>query len=225
MQVAIAGRGRDPGPWRRNALRAVWAASIALVVLASLASPELPRRTAAAAPAVLVADPTPRSGATTADERPRRQRRRHGMRVAVDPRLIRMEDGDTFVIRWERSSRERVRILGIDTPELRNVERGLLVDQPSGRAALDFARRAFAEAGGVEIMRAATLDSYGRTLAYAYLDGSNYSVMAIEAHLAEETISRFGDNGFPGEAAAVRAAAVRAGPPPFMSPSRWRRTR
>jgi len=223
MQVATARRGRDWRAMLRTVHRVVWTISVALAAL--VASLQLPRHTAAAAPTVLGADSAPRSRAATADERPRRQRRRHGVRVAVDPRLVRVEDGDTFVIRWKRSSRERIRILGIDTPELRNVERGLLVDQPSGRAALAFARRAFAAAGVVEIVRAATLDSYGRTLAYAHLDGRNYSVMAIEAHLAEETISRFGNNGFPREAAAVQAAAHRAGPPPFMSPSRWRRTR
>jgi endonuclease YncB( thermonuclease family) len=74
----------------------------------------------------------------------------------------------------------------------------------------------------VEILRATTVDPYGRTLAYVFLDGRNYSTMIIAARLAEETISQFGDNGFPKEAADVKAAAKAAGPMAFESPSRYR---
>jgi hypothetical protein len=56
-----------------------------------------------------------------------------------------------------------------------------------------------------------------------FLDGQNYSVMIIEARLAQESISQFGDNGFPVEAAAIRKAAAAAGPLPFEPPSAFRR--
>jgi endonuclease YncB( thermonuclease family) len=80
----------------------------------------------------------------------------------------------------------------------------------------------FAGARRVELLRASTLDPYGRTLAYVFLDGRNYSTLVITAHLAEETISQFGDNGFPKEAAEVRAAAKSAGPLAFESPTKFR---
>jgi hypothetical protein len=40
--------------------------------------------------------------------------------------------------------------------------------------------------------------------------------------MAESTVDRFGDNGFPEEAEQVREAARRAGPPPFESPVKFR---
>jgi endonuclease YncB( thermonuclease family) len=151
------------------------------------------------------------------------QPRPHGVRAPVEKWRIRVKDGDTMHIRWSPRDIEPVRILGIDAPEIRDPSRRRFHDQPHGRDALRFARRAFASARQVEVLRAATLDPYRRTLAYVFLDGRNYSVMLVESHLAYETVSRFGDNGFAREAAAVRSAARRAGPPPFESPRRYRR--
>ncbi len=141
--------------------------------------------------------------------------RAHGMRVAVLPEGIRVMDGDTAEIRWSAADVETVRILGIDAPELYErkgwvPDRGGALD-PRGAEARGFARGAFAVAGRIELMRSAGLDRYRRTLGYFFLDGRNYSVMAIEAHLARETITRFGDNGLPEQARAVLEAAKRAG--------------
>ncbi|HEY3215397.1 MAG TPA: thermonuclease family protein [Candidatus Eisenbacteria bacterium] len=154
---------------------------------------------------------------------PAPQPRPHGVRARVPKQRIQVKDGDTIHIRWSPRDVEPVRILGIDAPEIRDPSRGRFHDQPYGRAALRFARRAFGSARTVEILRAATLDPYRRTLAYVFLDGRNYSVLLVTSHLAEETVSRYGSNGFPREAAAVRSAARRAGPPPFESPRRYRR--
>ena len=55
-----------------------------------------------------------------------------------------------------------------------------------------------------------------------FLDGRNYSVLAVRARLALENVSHFGDNGFPKEAAEVRGAAKAAGPVPFEPPHRYR---
>ena len=52
-----------------------------------------------------------------------------------------------------------------------------------------------------------SLDRYRRTLGYFFLDGRNFSALAVRAGYAHETISRYGDNGLPREAAEVLAAA------------------
>jgi endonuclease YncB( thermonuclease family) len=143
-------------------------------------------------------------------------------RVPVDPTLVRVDDGDTVVIRWGASDEETVRILGIDTPETRHVEHEIPYDQPFGREAEAFARGAFATAQRIELRRASTLDPYGRTLGYLWIDGRSYSVMVIAARLAEESVTRYGDNGLPQEAAEVMAAARQAGPLPFESPGAYR---
>ncbi|HVR71085.1 MAG TPA: thermonuclease family protein [Vicinamibacteria bacterium] len=153
---------------------------------------------------------------------PSPQPRPHAARVEVDPALVHVDDGDTVRIRWSASDAEQVRILGIDTPETRHVEHDLPYDQPFGREAEAFARGAFAAARRLELRRSSTLDPFGRTLGYLWIDGRNYSVMVVTARLAEESVTRYGDNGLPQEAAEVLAAARKAGPLPFESPAAFR---
>lgn len=147
---------------------------------------------------------------------------RAGVRIPVDPRTVWVDDGDTIRITWPDAPREAVRLLGIDAPEVRHANDPSSADQPFGRESLEFARRRILGAGRLELLRAAHGDRYRRTLGYLFVDGINYSVLAIENHLAEATIERFGDSGFPIEAAEVRAAALRAGPMPFESPRSFR---
>lgn len=153
---------------------------------------------------------------------PSPQPRPHTARVAVDPALVRVDDGDTVVIRWSATDAETVRILGIDTPETRHVEHDLPYDQPFGPEAQAFARGAFAAATRLELRRATTLDPFGRSLGYLWIDGRNYSVLVVAARLAEESVTRYGDNGLPQEAAEVLGAARKAGPLPFESPGAFR---
>lgn len=197
-----------------------------LIALALAAQPLLAPRVAAAgagsaATAVPQAVPVPRP---TAEPRPspQPQPRPHGSRVIVDARTIDVDDGDTVVIRWSGDAAETVRILGIDTPETRHLEHDLPYAQDFGDQAAAFARGAFAAAARVELLRSATLDPYGRTLGYLFLDERNYSVLVLAARLAEETVTRYGDNGLPREAAVVLDAARAAGPPPFESPTAFR---
>jgi micrococcal nuclease len=145
-----------------------------------------------------------------------------GVRVAVDPRAVWVDDGDTIRITWPDAPRETVRVLGIDAPEIRHPRNRESVDQPYGRESLEFARRRILQASRLELLRASHRDRFQRTLGYLFVDGLNYSVLAIESHLAEATVDRFGDSGFPREAAEVRAAARRAGPMPFESPALFR---
>jgi micrococcal nuclease len=163
------------------------------------------------------------------------QARPHGVRVAVDPARVQVDDGDTVIVRWPSGDAEIVRILGIDTPETRHLEHDLPFDQPFGVEARAFGQGAFAAASAIELLRAATVDPFGRTLGYLWINGRNYSVLVVRARLAEESVSRYGDNGLPREAAEVTAAAREAGPLPFEPPglfrnrmrdvSRWMRER
>jgi micrococcal nuclease len=153
---------------------------------------------------------------------PKPQTRPRSTRVAVDPARILVDDGDTVVIRWSRDDLETVRVLGIDTPETRHVEHDIPYAQCFGPEARAFAQGAFATATSVALLRAGTLDPYGRTLGYLFLNGRNYSVLVVEARLAAETVTFYGDNGLPREAAEVLAAAKSAGPLPFEPPHLFR---
>jgi len=158
-----------------------------------------------------------------AQQPPAPQKRPHGTRIAVDPARIVVDDGDTVLIRWGAKDEERVRILGIDTPETRHLEHDIPYDQPQGPEALAFARGAFAAASDIQLLRASTADPYGRSLGYLFLNARNYSTLVVRSRLAYESISQFGDNGFPVEAAEVLAAAKAAGPLPFEPPHVFRR--
>ena len=190
----------------------------AVLSWATLAAPIMPvtAQVAAgqAAPA-LQASPQPRPS-------PKPQPRPHGSRVRVDSRSIDVDDGDTVVIHWSHDAAETIRILGIDTPETRHLEHDIPYAQEFGEEAAAFARGAFAVAAKVELLRSATLDPYGRTLGYLFLDDQDYSVLVLRARLAEESVTRYGDNGLPREAADVLATAKAAGPPPFESPAAFR---
>lgn len=185
--------------------RAPFAAAGLLIGLACLVTPSACAQ--APAPAKSQARPQPRPT---------------GTKVKVDPASILVDDGDSVVIKWRPGDEEIVRILGIDSPEVRHVEHNIPFDQTYGPEARAFAQGAFAVASDVQILRCTTLDPYGRSLAYLFVDGKNYSVLIIKARLAAESVSIYGDNGLPEIAAEVVAAAKEAGPPPFEPPGLYR---
>jgi micrococcal nuclease len=150
------------------------------------------------------------------------QSRKSGVRVPINPQMIEVDDGDTVFIHWSVNDREDVRILGIDSPETQHLPHNIPYPQAFGEEARGFAFGAFATATSIELLRAATLDPYGRTLGYLFVNGKNYSVLILTARLAEESVTQYGDNGFPQEAAAVLKAARAAGPLPFESPATYR---
>jgi len=150
------------------------------------------------------------------------QPRPHGTRVPVDAARVGMDDGDTVDIRWSKDDVETVRILGIDCPETRHLEHNLPYAQDFGPEARAFARGAFATATQIELLRSSTLDPFGRTLGYLFLNNRNYSVLVVQARLAVESVSFYGDNGLPKESAEVLAAAKAAGPVPFEPPHQFR---
>ncbi len=143
--------------------------------------------------------------------------------VLVPHELIRYDDGDTITIAWPGKDPENVRILGIDTPEVMHLEHDLPYAQPFGHEAAGFLRGCIAASEKVELLRAATKDTYGRTLGYILVDRKNFSVLVIEARLAYGPNPKYGDNGLPDEYAACVRAAKDAGPPAFEKPWLYRR--
>jgi micrococcal nuclease len=150
------------------------------------------------------------------------QTRPAGERVKVDPATVVVEDGDTVIIKWPGVEEEIVRILGIDSPETRRLAHNLPFDQSFGPEAKAFAQGAFGAASEVQLLRCTTIDPFGRTLGYLFINGKNFSTLIIKAHLAAESVSIYGDNGFPQIAAEMLAAAKEAGPPPFEPPGAYR---
>jgi micrococcal nuclease len=105
---------------------------------------------------------------------------------AVAAKVQRVVDGDTFVASV-RGRRERVRIIGVDTPESVDPNRP---DEPFGEEASNFAKhylngRTVRMAGDVE-----PRDRYGRMLAYVWLEDGTFwnALLAAEGYAQQLTI-------------------------------------
>ena len=137
--------------------------------------------------------------------------------IKMDKSAIRPDDGDTFFYRDLP-----IRVLGIDTPEIIHEEHGIFEDQPYGRAAAAFTARALKDAEVVEYLPFQP-DKYGRLLAHVFVDNELLAVLLIRAGLAYETVSHYGDNGFPELAEEILNAARQSPRASFEEPYRWRR--
>jgi endonuclease YncB( thermonuclease family) len=135
----------------------------------------------------------------------------------IDKSRIEFDDGDTFMYRGKP-----LRILGVDCPETASPSVGIEEDQPFGRAAAESTKSWIERARIVEYVPDGD-DYYGRKLVHVFVDGELLSVKLIEAGLAYETVSHFGDNGFPDLAARILEAAAHSPKPRFMPPYKWRR--
>jgi len=137
--------------------------------------------------------------------------------IRIDTSAIRPDDGDTFFYKDLT-----IRVLGIDTPEIIHKQHGIFEDQPYGKKAA---------AMTIDILRNAKIveyvpfqnDKYGRLLAHVFVDGKLLAVHLIKAGLAYETVSHYGDNGFPGIVEMILQAAHESPRPPFERPYKWRR--
>ncbi len=130
---------------------------------------------------------------------------------------VTFDDGDTFYFKGEP-----IRILGFDTPETRSPGVGIMIDQPFGPEAAESTRALMTRARRIELV----LDgrgTYGRRLAHVFVDGELLAVKLIEMGLAYESVSHFGDNGFPDLADQILEAADRSPKPKFQQPYKWRK--
>ena len=136
-----------------------------------------------------VEDSTPAGGADVPPEFADAEIQAAYMVTVVD-----VVDGDTVDVRYRNGAEERVRLLGVDTPEVRGEtspgEFDGVPDSDSGRTWLrEWGGRgsAFAErtVGGEEVRilvdaRSDVRGSYGRLLAYVYHDGDHLNRMLLE---------------------------------------------
>ena len=131
--------------------------------------------------------------------------------------FLEIEDGDTVVYRGQR-----MRFLGVDTPEIRNPELGFWIDQPYGREAKEFTRRQIRGARHITYVSNG-VDRYDRLLVHLFVDGYPLSLMIVEAGLGYETVTVFGDGGYPEIASMILDASRLHTHLPFENPYLWRK--
>jgi len=139
-----------------------------------------------------------------------------GREVRIYRLFIEVEDGDTIIYRGVY-----MRFLGVDTPEIKNTDLGFFRDQPYGRSAKEFTRIEIRKAKRVTYI-ADGKDRYNRLLVHLFVDGYPLSLKIIEAGLGYETVSFYGDNGFPVLAERILKAAQLHPDLPFENPYLWR---
>ena len=130
--------------------------------------------------------------------------------------FLEVEDGDTIFYR-----RVPMRFLGVDAPELKNPDLGFFEDQPYGRKAKEYTRGELRGAKRVTYLSDGN-DIYGRLLVHVFVDGQPLSLKIVEAGLGCETVSFYGDNGFPEISGRILAAAMKNPDLPFENPYLWR---
>jgi micrococcal nuclease len=104
-------------------------------------------------------------------------------RDAVRAKVQRVSDGDTFVDTVQ-GRRERVRVIGVDTPESVDPNRP---DEPYGQEASDFAKH-YLDGETVRLAGdAEPRDRYGRMLAYVWLeDGTFWNALLVAEGYAQQ---------------------------------------
>ncbi|MBN1227733.1 MAG: thermonuclease family protein [Deltaproteobacteria bacterium] len=137
--------------------------------------------------------------------------------ISMDKSKIKPDDGDSFFY-----NDIAIRVLGIDTPEIIHKDHGIFEDQPYGREAATMTANILAGAETIFYIPLKN-DKYGRLLSHIFVDGELLSVLLIKEGLAYETISYYGDNGFPDLAEMILKAARNSKQPKFEKPYKWRR--
>ena len=137
--------------------------------------------------------------------------------VPLDKAKVEVEDGDTFIY-----EEQRVRMLGIDTPEVDSpYHHGN--QNPWGTTASNFLKRKVSEATKIEMIRIPERDPYDRMLAYLLLDGRNVNAEIVRVGLAYESVTHYGPQGLDDYANEVMEAAKLQPAPKFEKPWEWRK--
>lgn len=145
--------------------------------------------------------------------------------IELDKAKIVYDDGDTIAYPFpgEKTARE-LRLLGYDTPETMHPHHGIFYNQPLGPEASARLKKIIAAAKKLEVITQGEPDKYGRLLAHLLIDGVPSGALMIKAGLAYETISHYGDNGFPEQSRQILEVwNSRKKKPATMEPHLWRK--
>lgn len=97
--------------------------------------------------------------------------------------VVEVTDGDTFVINLN-GVKEKIRLIGVNTPETVHPTKGA---EPYGKEASDFTKSCLSGKKVSIELDIQERDTYGRILAYAYLDGNMFNKTLLEEGYAQVT--------------------------------------
>jgi micrococcal nuclease len=97
--------------------------------------------------------------------------------VPIPATVIRVVDGDTVIARFENGTVEKVRLLGVDTPEVVDPRKSV---ECFGHVASHFTKSRLTGRRVSLELDAEARDKYGRLLAYVIVDGQRYNDELLE---------------------------------------------
>lgn len=99
-------------------------------------------------------------------------------------KISKFVDGDTFWVKVENGKAVKIRLTGVDTPEVE--WKGLTSEEPFGKEASEYVKKVLKGKKVLLEYDIQRYDRYGRTLAYVYLEDSTFlNVHLLEVGLAQ----------------------------------------
>jgi len=99
-------------------------------------------------------------------------------------KVVRIVDGDTYVLEDDNGTKEKIRIIGADTPETKHPKKGL---EPFGNEATAFAKKYLTDKVVRLKFEKGKRDRYERVLAHVYVNGIHFNKMLIDSGLAKSS--------------------------------------
>lgn len=99
-------------------------------------------------------------------------------------KVVRIVDGDTYVLKDDNGNKEKIRIIGADTPETKHPKKG---KEPFGPEATEFAKKYLANKVVQLKFEKGKRDRYKRILAHVYINKIHFNKMLIDSGYAKSS--------------------------------------
>ena len=99
----------------------------------------------------------------------------------INYKVVRIVDGDTYVLEDDSGTKGKIRIIGADTPETKHPKKG---KEPFGLEATEFAKRHLSNKIVQLTFEKGKKDRYKRILAHVYIEGMHFNKMLIDSGMA-----------------------------------------
>ena len=97
-------------------------------------------------------------------------------------KVVRIVDGDTYVLEDDNGTKEKIRIIGADTPETKHPKKG---KEPFGPEATEFAKKYLSNNVVQLKFEKGKRDRYKRVLAHVYINNVHFNKMLIDSGYAK----------------------------------------
>lgn len=134
--------------------------------------------------------------------------KRNEIKIEIEKNKIELIDGDSLFY-----NNKEYRLLGFDAPEIK---------QEFGVTAKNYLKSLITNSSRIYIS-VAEYDIYSRILAHLFIDDTPVAYYMMLSRMGIQTITKYGDNGFPIISENILILARKQGRLPFLNPSTYRK--